>query len=289
MSDIIVHLKAMGLFDVLLALLDILVVAFLFYKFLQLVRGTRALQLLKGLFVFFLLTFVSRVFQLETIHWLLQTAQLSLAVAIPVVFQPELRRALEQVGRGRIFADSWNTMGGPDLESFLDELLGALAALADRRMGAILVLERETGLSDIIETGIRIDGRVSREFLINIFIPDAPLHDGAVIIRGSSVMAAACFLPLTEPENVSPDMGSRHRAALGISEQSDAVAVVVSEETGTISLAVGGKLMRQLDSKTLREMLDDLLRRDQESSTFSFFNRGGGRPPWTAGFKRMSH
>lgn len=275
MSDFIMYLEAMGPLDILLAVLDITVVAFLFFKFFQLIRGTRAMQLLKGLFVFFLLTIISRLLQLETIHWLLQTAQLSLAVAIPVVFQPELRRALEQLGRGRIFPDSRSLVGSKELESLLDELLGAISTLADRRIGALFVLERETGLDDIIETGIRIDGEVTREFLINVFIPDTPLHDGAVIIRGTRVMAAACFLPLTEPQNVSPEMGSRHRAAMGMTENSDAVAVVVSEESGGISLAVGGKLMRQLDSKTLREMLTELVAVEQESSFFSFMNRKG--------------
>ena len=277
LSDFLMYLEAMGPIDILLALLDIAVVSFLFYKFFQLVRGTRALQLLKGLFVFFLLTVLSRLLQLETIHWLLQTAQLSLAVAIPVVFQPELRRALEQLGRGgRLFSDSWKMVGSKELEGLLDELVGAITTLADRKIGSLFVVERETGLDDIIETGIRIDGQVTREVLINVFIPDTPLHDGAVIIRGTRLMAAACFLPLTEPQNVGPDTGSRHRAAIGISEQSDAVAIVVSEETGGISLAVGGKLMRQLDTRTLREMLTELIASEPESSFFSFMNRREG-------------
>ncbi len=279
MHDVILYIRSLGPLDVALAALDVAVVAYAFYRFLLLVRGTRALQLLKGLFILFLLTFLSRVMQLETVNWLLQTAQLSLAVALPVVFQPELRRALEQVGRGRFFSEAWNAAGSRDLESFLDELLGAAKVLSEQRIGAIIVVERETGLNDIIETGIRVEGRVSREFLINIFVPDTPLHDGAVIIRGNRIMAAACYLPLTEPQNVPTDMGSRHRAALGISEQTDAVVLVVSEETGARSIALGGKLMKQLDSKTLRDMMAETLGGNEDTGQ-------GGGAAWTVGFRR---
>jgi len=238
--------------------LDIVIVTFVFYKAIMLIRGTRAEQLVKGLAILLIATVVSRQLQLFALHWILDKFMTLGIVAIPIVFQPELRRALETLGRGGIFSRSSRPFEDFDFDKMLDELIKAVQVLVKKRIGALIVLERETGLNEIIETGISIDGQVSAELLVNIFFPRSPLHDGAAIIRGNRVMAAGCFLPLTENPNLSKELGTRHRAALGISEQSDAVCIVVSEETGAISLANNGKLTRFLDEKTLRQLVTKL-------------------------------
>jgi diadenylate cyclase len=235
--------------------LDITVVAIVLYQLLMLIKGTRAVQLLKGLFVLLVVSYFSRYLHLTTISWLLEQVWKMLFVAIPVIFQPELRRALEQLGRGRFFKTHPLTMGSEAFRLLIEELVRCTQVLSKNRIGALIVLERETGIQDYIETGIKIDGVVSSEFLVNIFIPNTPLHDGAVILRGDRVAAAGCFLPLSESLNIEKELGTRHRAAIGLSEVSDAVVIVVSEETGAISVAINGKLTRFLDDKMLRELL----------------------------------
>lgn len=236
-------------------LIDIAIVSYIFYRLILLIKGTRAEQLVKGLIVLLIALVVSGWLGLETINWLLRGLMTVGLVAIPIVFQPELRKALEQLGRGRLFQRAILEDEEEAFREVLEELLKAIPVLVKKRIGALIVLERETGLKDIIETGIKIEGIVTAELLINIFMPRSPLHDGAVIIRGNIVAAAGCFLPLTENPNLSKELGTRHRAALGITEVSDAVVVVVSEETGVISLAHEGKLTRYLDEKTLRSTL----------------------------------
>lgn len=243
----------------LLTVADVAIVAYVFYRLILLIRGTRAVHLIRGLIVLFALTAVSGRLHLETTYWLLEKIQLALAVAIPIVFQPELRRALEQVGRGRFFPASLTNMEAGAVSQVVNEVVRAALILARKRHGAIIVLERETGLNDVAESGIRIDGVVSAEFLVSIFAPNTPLHDGAAILRGNRVLAAACFLPLAEVHELGAEFGSRHRAAVGITEHTDALALVVSEETGIVSLANGGKLIRNLDEQTLRETLHRLL------------------------------
>lgn len=252
-------LRTMTWLEWLTAVVDIALVSYIFYRVFMLIRGTRAVQLIKGIIVLVVALFVSQGLQLRELSWLLQRVMEALVVAIPVVFQPELRRALEQLGRGRLFTPTSEALDEEARNRLLSDIVRACERLAKNKTGALLVLERETGLSDYIETGIKIEGVVSSEFLANIFIPNTPLHDGAVILRGNRVMAAACFLPLAETVDVTSQLGSRHRAALGITEHSDAVALVVSEETGRVSLAHSGKLIRGLDSQTLREMLNDLM------------------------------
>ncbi len=261
--------------DIVGALIDIAIVAFVFYKLFTLIRGTRAVQLLKGILVLLVATSVSRWLHLYTIHWLLQNVQVMLVVALPIVFQPELRRALEQLGRGRLFTRPLSQLGEEAVNRLVGEIARAVEILARNRVGALIVVERETGLNDLIETGSRIDGLVSADLLVNVFIPNTPLHDGAVIIRGDRVMAAGCFLPLSEALEVSRELGTRHRAALGVTEATDALCVVVSEETGSVSLASGGKLMRNLDDKTLRELLTALLL-PARPAPFGWFSRGAG-------------
>jgi len=251
--------RSLTFLDVVLAVIDILIVAYIIYRFFLLIRGTRATAIITGLAVVLVATPVSRWLRLETLHWLLGYAQIALLVGIPILFQPELRRALEQVGQGGLFRRSLSYLGQePDVSQVIQVVADAARTLSRNRTGSIIVIERTTGLGDVAETGIPIDGLVSKELLINLFLPRTPLHDGAVIIRGDRVVAAGCFLPLTDqPLDIS--LGSRHRAAVGISEHSDAVAVVVSEETGAISIAHGGKLIQKLDDDALRQRLTNLL------------------------------
>jgi diadenylate cyclase len=237
--------------------MDIVIVAFVLYKLYVMIKDTRAVALLKGLIVLLLATLVSKWLGLNVINWLLQKTMTVVLVALPVVFQPELRRALEQLGRGNLFKKS-GFLDEEEAENLLEELAKAVVALAKNKIGALLVLEQETGLNDYIETGIKVDGIVSSEFLINIFIPNTPMHDGAAIVRGNRVLAVGCLLPLTEDRRLNKELGTRHRAAIGITEQSDAVVVVVSEETGVISVARGGQLLRYLDAASLKANLRPL-------------------------------
>ncbi len=253
------ELSRSGVVGLLLAVADVLIVAYFIYRFMVLIRGTRAVVLLRGLAVLLILWLVSGWLRLETTYWLLDRGFLALAVALPVVFQPELRRALEQMGRGRFLPRGFFAMEAGAVRAVLDAVVRAAVTLSRRRHGAIVVLERETRLGDIAETGVHLDALVSPEVLVNIFSPLTPLHDGAVIVRGDRVLAAGCYLPLAEARTLDPELGSRHRAAVGITEHSDAVAVIVSEETGAVSLAHAGKLVRNLDEATLREALQGLL------------------------------
>jgi len=235
-------------------LVDVAAVALIFYWVFRLVRGTRAVQLIKGIVLVFVAGAVSDWLELTTLKWLFDQAQIALLVALPVVFQPELRRALEQLGRGGWFGRDWFARSYS--ARALDEVCKAVGVLSRDKVGALLVLERATRLGEYVETGIRLDAAVSSELLVNLFIPNTPLHDGAVIISGDRILAAACFLPLAEATRLGTELGARHRAAVGISERSDAVAVVVSEETGQVAVASEGKLVRNVDPAGLREMLD---------------------------------
>ncbi len=242
----------------LLTFVDILIVAFVIYKFLLLIKGTRAVQLLKGLAVLVIASSVSSWFHLSTINWLLDKTWTALAVALPVVFQPELRRALEQIGRGGFFG-KYSRRADEEVRHVAHQVALAADSLARRRVGALLVFARETGLQEYVEKGVKLDALVSAEIIGTIFEPNTPLHDGAAIIKGNRIAAAACYLPLTENPFLSRDFGTRHRAALGITEQSDAVAVVVSEERGVISLVQGGKILQGFGRTDLEKMLGDFL------------------------------
>lgn len=237
------------------SIVDIAVVAVVLYQLIMLIKGTRAVQLLKGLLVLLVISNISEFFDLDTITWLLNKVWQMLFIALPVVFQPELRRALEQIGRGRFFVRHAQALGPEVLMQVTEELVRCTQVLSKNRIGALMVIERETGVQEFVETGIKIDGVVSSEFLLNIFIPNTPLHDGAVIIRGDRVAAAGCFLPLTENSNIQKELGTRHRAGIGLTEVSDTLVIIVSEETGAISVALDGVLTRFLDEKALRELL----------------------------------
>lgn len=253
----------------LLDIVDIVIVAFVLYRLYYMIKDTRAVSLLKGLIVLLMATLISKWFGLNVINWLLQKTATVVLVALPVVFQPELRRALEQLGRGNLFRKSV-FLNEQEAESFVNELVKAAVAMSRNKIGALLVIEREIGLNDYMAQGIKIDGVVSSEFIINIFIPNTPLHDGATIIRGNRVMAAGCLLPLTEESNLNKELGTRHRAAIGLTEQTDAVVIVVSEETGVISMTRGGHLLRYLDAEGLRKNLLPLFITKQ-SSLSDFF------------------
>ncbi len=254
------ELTRFSLSEIVLAVLDVSLVAYVLYRLFILIRGTRAVQLINGIFVLLLANAASRALNLYTLKWLLDQAVITAAVALPVVFQPELRRALETLGRGRFIPTTGiSELGVEDVGRMLDQVVKCTEILSRNKTGALVVLERETRLGEIIDSGIKIEGHISWELLTNIFIENTPLHDGAVIVRGNRVMAAACWLPLAEATYLSHDLGTRHRAAVGVTEHSDAISVVVSEETGTISVANSGKLIRDLDEKALRELLTALL------------------------------
>ncbi len=239
-----------------LDIIDIAVVAFLLYKMYIYIKDTRAMVLLKGLLVLLAITLISNWVGLNVINWIMQKILTVLFVALPIVFQPELRRTLEHIGRGKFFGKT--RLNKEEAENLLNELDKTVTVLSQNKIGALIVLERESVLNDYSDTGIKIDGIVSSEFLINVFIPNTPLHDGATILRGNRMTAAGCLLPLTEDRSLSKELGTRHRAALGLSEQTDAVIIVVSEETGIISVARAGRLVRHLDSDKLKQLLRPL-------------------------------
>ena len=249
-------------------IVDILIVAIAFYKLFMLIRETRAEQLTKGIFALFVFTKLSEWMELYTINWLLKQLMTVGTLAILIVFQPELRRALEYIGRSRFFTKSFVEIKDETLSQVVEEIIEAVASLSRQKIGALIVIERKTGLSEVAETGTKIEGQVSSDLLINIFIPNTPLHDGAVIIKEDMIKAAGCFLPLTDNMSLSKDLGTRHRAALGISEKSDGLAIVVSEETGAISIAENGSLARYLDIKTLEQILLDMYKPKDSKQSF---------------------
>ena len=237
---------------------DIVIVAAVLYKLFTLIRETRAEQLTKGIVVLLVLTKLSQWLKLYTINWILNNAMTVGTLALLIVFQPELRRGLEYIGRSSVFTKSLIELRGDTLSKTAEEIVEAVASLSRQKIGALIVLEKQTGLNEVVETGTRLDALVTSDLLINIFIPNTPLHDGAVIIKDERIKAAACFLPLTDNSGVSKELGTRHRAALGISERSDSLSIIVSEETGAISIAENGNISRYLDAKTLKQILLDM-------------------------------
>ena len=238
---------------------DVLIVAFLLYQLLKLIRGTQAVQLLLGVGVLFLLGFVASELHLRLVDFIFANGSQALLVAIVVLFQPELRRALDQVGRMSPVRAMLGHHGSEEMARVVEEAIRAAISLSEQRTGALIVFERETGLENVAITGIRINGEVTAEVLATIFFPNSPLHDGAAIIRDTRLVAAGCVLPLADAIPGVGRMGTRHRAALGLTLQSDAVVLIVSEETGLLSLAHQGKIYRGLDQAKLRDMMASLL------------------------------
>ncbi|WP_285849415.1 diadenylate cyclase CdaA [Brevibacillus borstelensis] len=245
--------------DILRYVIDISLVTYVIYKLIMLIRGTRAVQLLKGIMVIIVTWLLSKYFELKTLHWLMSQAFTFGVLAIVIIFQPELRRALEQLGRGKLFSRTNTIQDEEMVKRVVQEVCKSVTYMAKRRIGALIVIERETGLNDFVETGIAINGRVSSELLINIFIPNTPLHDGAVIMRKDIILAAASYLPLSENNSISKELGTRHRAAIGVSEVSDGMAIVVSEETGQVSFTANGQMNRHLTEEQLAELLTEQL------------------------------
>jgi diadenylate cyclase len=233
--------------------IDILVVAFLIYRILLLLQGTKALQMLAGLAVIILLYFFSEILELLTLNWILHTFMSSLLILIIIVFQDDIRKALAKIGTVPIARIQTEYSFG------IEEVVKAVSKLAEKKVGALIVFEREISLKDYLEGAVLLDAKVSEELLISIFNPKSPLHDGAVIISGGKIVAAGVVLPLSTNPDIAKDLGTRHRAGIGITEVSDAVAIIVSEERGEISLAVGGKISRDITPATLRKMLSQLL------------------------------
>ena len=240
-----------------LDIIDILILAFLIYQLLKITRETRAYELLKGFGIIIVAAQVSQWLGLTGVAWVLNSIVSAGVIALVILFQPELRRALERLGAGRLL-DAPAIVGGQDDAHTADELCRAVQNLAKKRTGALIAVQRTNTLSNIVESGISIDAQVTGQLLENIFVPNTPLHDGATIINGTRIVAAGCFLPLTNSGQVESDLGTRHRAALGMSETTDALVIVVSEETGIISIAEGGKLLRYLDGQSLRQALEKI-------------------------------
>ncbi|MCC7417013.1 MAG: TIGR00159 family protein [Acidobacteria bacterium] len=237
-------------------LLDILVVSVIVYEVLKMIRGTRAVQMALGGGVFVALFYGSRWGHLETVNWLIRNVAGYVVFAIIVLFQADIRRALAHLGRAPFFRYFAKTESA---EESIEELVVATSMLAAQRIGAIIAIERQIGLRNYIEGGIPLDATLTYDLLLSVFQPQSPLHDGAVIVQENRVAAAACFLPLTVNPRLAKDLGSRHRAAIGLTEENDAVAIVVSEETGLISVVVDGQIDRHLDADTLRARLRGLV------------------------------
>ena len=253
-SDILTDMSA-G--DLVRNVIDILLVWFVLYKLITIIKGTKAVQLLKGIFVILIVWFLTDIFGLDTLGWMMEQVLTFGFLAVIIIFQPELRRALEQLGRGRLFARS-GTQEEEERKRLVAAMKKSVSYMAKRRIGALISIEKETGLSEYIETGTPLDAEITSELLINIFIPNTPLHDGAVIVQKNRIAAAGCYLPLSESPFIAKDLGTRHRAALGLSEDTDALTIVVSEETGAISLTAEGDILRNLSLEEFEERLIEM-------------------------------
>ena len=253
----------LGIVDI----IDILIVAIIIYELLLLTRHTRGSALIKGLFMLLVISLLSNLLGLVSLNWLLMAILQNGAIVLVILFQPEFRKALERMGRSNFLRRGKRSNSDEERAVIIAEIIQTIQDLSRRRVGALIVFERKTGLEDVIETGTRLNADISAPLLENIFEPNTPLHDGAVIIREQQIMAAACILPLAEASGVSRELGTRHRAGVGISENTDAIVLIVSEETGVVSMARDGVLTRPLTSDQLREILEGLF--DQDSNWFT--------------------
>ncbi len=244
-------LSSIGIFDI----LDILIMTVIIYQILKFFKNTKAIHVLKGIAILILALAVASWLGLPTLTWVLSSVFTSGILIVIVLFQPELRRAFENLGRGRLFD---KTQSDPTSEEVISQLIKVSENLSKRRVGALMVFQQSSQLKDIIDTGTLINADISAGLIENIFEPNTPLHDGAMIISGEKIIAAGCFLPLSENNSIEKTLGTRHRAALGVSEQSDAVVVVVSEETGVISVARNGSFQRYLDLDGLKNILEEI-------------------------------
>lgn len=257
-------MSSIGITDV----LDILIVAFLVYTVLRFIRETRAEQLAKGLLVLVIGTAIADLTHLYTVHWILSNVMTVGMIAVVVLFQPELRRALEKLGRAKLVRFVGD-MDKDEAKNMVVEIAKAIESMSQSKTGALMVIERETTLNDIVETGTVIDAAISAEMIGNIFYEGAPLHDGAMILRGDRLYAAGCVLPLTQNKKLSKELGTRHRAGIGVTETSDALVIIVSEETGVVSLAENGQLTRFIDIKRIEKILLTTFLQEEQKGIFT--------------------
>jgi diadenylate cyclase len=257
-------------------IVDIAIVTYIFYKIYTFIKDTRAEQVLKGMLFLLVATKISEIFNLHTLYWMLENTLTVGLIAVLIIFQPELRSGLEYIGRTKFtFLGKNNyTISEEQLKKDIEEIVECLYSLSRQKIGALIIMERDTRIGEVINTGTIIDGEISRQLLINIFIPNTPLHDGAVVIRDGKVKAAACFLPLTESKDLSKDLGTRHRAAIGVSEISDCLSLIVSEETGAVSIAKSGKLYRNMTKERLTNILRSNLKSSNEDQEKGFLKGG---------------
>jgi diadenylate cyclase len=233
---------------------DIALVYYIIYRLLLIIKGTRAFQMLIGIGLIVLVLIASQSFEFYTLDWLIHSFWSQIVLAVVILFQPEIRRTLARVGERHMF----RSLSAVEGSKFIEETVKAVVNMANKRIGALIVLERDTDLTTIVEMGTELDAKVTKEILISIFLPYSPIHDGAAIIRSGRLIAAGCFLPLTLSSNISKSLGTRHRAAIGLTEESDAVVVVVSEETGEISMVVNGVIQNNADAPALRKTLSEI-------------------------------
>lgn len=257
--------------------IEIIIISVLVYNILIWVKNTRAWVLLKGIIVILLFCLVAALFQMNTILWIVEKTLNVAVIAIIIVFQPEMRRALESLGRKNFFTSIFNFDSQKNQERFSDrtvtEITKATFEMAKVKTGALIVVEQNMALTEYERTGIMLDSLISSQLLINIFEHNTPLHDGAIIVRGDRVVAATCYLPLSDNMELSKELGTRHRAAVGISEVTDALVVVVSEETGSVSVAIGGKIFRNLDAENLKRKLGFIQNRSIDTDRFRLWRR----------------
>ena len=259
-------------------IIEVIIIAFLFYHILKWIKDTRAWMLFKGILMILMLVLVAAIFQMNTILWIAEKTINVAIIAIVVIFQPELRKALEELGRKNIVTSIFTFDFGKDgMERFSERTIGELVKasyeMGKVKTGALIVIENEIMLTEYERTGIALDSMISNQLLINIFEKNTPLHDGAIIVRGDRVVSATCYLPLSDSMELSKDLGTRHRAAVGISEVSDSLTIVVSEETGKISIAVGGQLYRNVDADFLRSKLKFMQSNNVETKRFKLLKR----------------
>lgn len=248
-------------------IIDIAIVAIFIYALIKMVQGSRAVQLIRGLVVLFLLSAISGLLNLTTVNWILSQVRTMILIAIPIVFQPELRQFLAKLGSSSFsLVESRSNL--TEINTVVEQIVPFMAEASRSHTGALIAIQREMGLGEYIKTGIAIEGKLSKQLLGNIFIVNTPLHDGAVIVEGNNIMAASCYLPLTDRRDINKALGTRHRAAIGLSEVSDAVVCIVSEETGAMSLAEGGEIHYGLTEDQIRKMLMDYLQRENAETLF---------------------
>lgn len=249
-------------------ILEISILWLIYYIVFLFIRGSRTVQVLKGLVIIVMLLVVTQQLRLTTVSWIITKILPISVLAFLIIFQPELRRGLARLGQfGAMLKE----------EKVIDEIVKSVSILSKKKIGSLIAIEREIGLRPYIESGVILDSKVTSELINTIFMPNTPLHDGGVIIQGSSIVAAGCLFPLSQDPRLSKTMGTRHRAAIGLTEETDAVAIVVSEETGTVSVSIAGKLTRDLDKETLSKILNNLFSsQKQRRSIFDFLGRKSG-------------